>query len=96
MYERYQGQITAALYALGHETAVPALILALEDPDVQMRRNSGVVLLDLAGGMSLGVEKKLDCREAIPALSKALTDSDESVRSWARQAIDEIRRSEIQ
>jgi HEAT repeat protein len=41
---------TQQLRQLGKE-AVSALLLALGDPDVQMRRNAALVLGDLAGGV---------------------------------------------
>ena len=51
------------LRALG-EKAVPALVRTLSDPDVQMRRNSELVLIQLASP----IEKKprVNIKEALP------------------------------
>jgi HEAT repeat protein len=55
--------------------AVPALIAALRDPDVQVRRAA-------AGSLS-----NLEDPRAIPALIEALKDSDAEVRACAAQAL---------
>jgi hypothetical protein len=93
MMEMHQRRITEGLRLLG-KNAVPALILGLEDPDAQMRRNAALILWDLAGGLSNVAQPRLDCREALPALTKALTDSDLSVKEWAGAAIAAIRLAE--
>jgi HEAT repeat protein len=84
------------------EGAVPALAEALSDSDVQIRRNTALVLRDLAGAYSAklirtGVDSyavdqtaKINIRQALPALIKATADCDTAVRSWAAQAIAEI------
>jgi hypothetical protein len=79
--------IVDELRALG-EKAVPALVHTLSDSDVQMRRNSELVLIHLAGPY----EKKprVNIMAALPALIKATEDSDTDVRAWAAHAIAEI------
>ena len=81
--------ITQQLHQLGKE-AVTALLLALGDPDVQLRRNAALVLGDLAGGFSKEAQPKLDVREALPGLIQALADRDSYVRAWSAQVIGEI------
>jgi HEAT repeat protein len=85
--EERRQEILDKLRALGKE-AVPALVQALSDSDVQMRRNSELVMIHLAGPY----EKKprVDITEALPALIKATQDSDTDVRAWAAHAIAEI------
>ena len=85
--EERRQEIMDSLRALGKE-AVPALVQALSDSDVQMRRNSELVMISLAGAY----EKKprIDITEALPALIKATQDSDTDVRAWAAHAIAEI------
>jgi HEAT repeat protein len=85
--ELRRNAILDELRALGKE-AIPALVESLTDPDVQMRRNSELVLISLAGPY----EKKprVDIKEALPALIKAMEDSDTDVRAWAAHAIAEI------
>jgi HEAT repeat protein len=80
-------EIMAKLRALGKK-AVGALVQALSDTDVQMRRNSVLVMISLAGPY----EKKprVDITEALPALIKATQDKDTDVRAWAAHAIAEI------
>jgi len=80
-------EIMENLRALGKE-AIAALVQALSDSDVQMRRNSELVMISLAGPY----EKKprVDITEALPALIKATQDSDTDVRAWAAHAIAEI------
>jgi HEAT repeats/Carboxypeptidase regulatory-like domain len=82
-------EITQQLHQLGKE-AVTALLLALGDPDVQLRRNAALVLGDLAGGFSKEAQPKLDVREALPGLIQALADRDSYVRAWSAQVIGEI------
>ena len=80
-----QSMIVKELHALGTD-AVPALILALQDPDVPVRRNAAVVLFDLSSGS----RPRVDIREALPALNSALQDSDAAVRALAAQAIESM------
>ena len=84
-------EITRQLRLTGKE-AVPALVKALKDPDVQMRRNSALVLITLAGAYEEEQPRpgKVDIREAVPALINAMEDSDGVVRSWAAQALGEV------
>lgn len=81
--------ITKQMHALG-KAAIPALILALQDPDVQMRRNAGLLLMDLAAGISAEAQPALDISESLPRLMVALKDTDEEVRALAAQSIGYI------
>jgi len=85
--EQRRQEITKQLHSIGKE-AIPALIHALKDSDVQMRRNAELVLIALAGGYD--GEPKMDIRGAIPALTKAKGDKDSNVRQWAAHALAEI------
>jgi HEAT repeat protein len=62
---------------------MPALVMALSDPDMDVRRNSAVALGRL--GTIAG--------DAIPALERALRDRVEKVRSAAASSIDRIKTS---
>jgi hypothetical protein len=84
---RRREEIIQQLRLTGTE-AVSALIRTLKDPDVQMRRNSDLVIIWLAGGYDGGT--KMDMQKAIPALSQATKDKDGSVRAWAALALGEI------
>lgn len=68
--------------------AVPALVQLLSDPDVQMRRNSVLVMISLAGPYE--EKPRVDITGALPALIKATQDKDTDVRAWAAHAIAEI------
>jgi HEAT repeat protein len=68
--------------------SVTALIQALKDSDVQMRRNAELVMISLAEGYD--GQSKMDLREAVPALIKATEDADGGVRAWAAHALAEI------
>jgi hypothetical protein len=70
-------EIAKQLHELG-ENAVPALSVALRDPDVLMRRNAALVL---AG---------FDSTTALADLIDALQDADSLVRAWSAQAIGAI------
>jgi HEAT repeat protein len=89
--EQRKVEITRKLRLTGKE-AVPALVKALIDPDVQMRRNAALVLITLAGAFEEEQPRpeKMDIREAIPALVKATEDLDGAVRAWAAHALAEI------
>ena len=87
--EQRKQQIRDELRELGVE-AMPALVHALSDRDVQMRRNAALVLIDLGGGYSTRPRVKVDIRRALPALIKATEDNDADVRGWAAHAIAEI------
>ncbi len=71
------------------KAAVLALAQALSDPDVQMRRNAALVLIDLPGRYSKRAPK-IDTRPAMQALINATSDIDTDVRAWAAQALAEI------
>lgn len=86
--EQRRLNIERRLHALGQD-CLPALTKALSDPDVQMRRNSELVMIMLAGGYA-GLRPKLDIRPAIPELMKAMQDQDKDVRAWAAHALAEI------
>jgi hypothetical protein len=64
--------------------AIGASILGLQDTDVQVRRNSGLILLDLSA--------RINISEALPYLRASLQDSDANLRDLARQAIAGINR----
>jgi HEAT repeat protein len=87
--EQRRGEITASLLGLGDE-AIGALVRALGDVDVQMRRNAALVLIDLGGGYSVEARTKADTLTALSALIQATRDSDRDVRGWAAHAIAEI------
>ena len=72
--------------------SVPSLARALQDPDVNMRRNATLALGALGGGwwQFASWPSKIDTEAALPALVTALQDSDEDVRAWAAQAIGDI------
>ena len=82
-------EVTRRLRALGKE-AIPALILALKDPDIQMRRNGALVLADFAMGLTVEARPRLDIQEAVPDLTVALDDPDDLVRRFARIAINKM------
>ena len=84
---RRKDEIIRKLRELGKKS-VPALILALKDPDVQMRRNAELAMIDLSGGYN--EKQKVDIREAIPDLIEATEDADKDVRAWAAHALAEI------
>jgi len=89
--ERRRQEITEKLRRLGKQ-AVPALVQALADPNVQMRRNAELVLIELGGAYShsMDPELKVDIREAIPSLIVATEDTDSTVRAWAALALAEV------
>jgi hypothetical protein len=87
--ETTQKILTKQLHGLGTE-AVTMLSLALRDPDVQMRRNAALMLLDLAGGFSLEARPALRMPEILPMLMESQTDTDAIVRDWAGQAVRAI------
>ncbi len=71
------------------EEAVEALAAALNDPDVDMRRNVALAFGALSGGwwsFECG-HRTVDISAALPALAAALRDDDSSVRAWSIQAI---------
>jgi HEAT repeat protein len=79
------------LHALG-PASVPALARALRAPDPQMRRDAAVALDVVGGGWWHFPDggTKLDLRPALPALLRALQDSDAGVRAWAAQDISDM------
>ncbi len=85
--EERKQEIIDQLRQLGGK-AVPALVLALGDSDVQMRRNAELVMIHLAGPYDS--KPRIDIKEALPALLKATEDPDADVRAWAAHAIAEI------
>jgi HEAT repeat protein len=85
--EQHKQQIEDGLRKIGKE-AVPALVQALRDPDVHMRRNAELVMISLAGPYE--GKPQVDIQEALPALVEATRDSDGSVRAWAAGAIAEM------
>jgi HEAT repeat protein len=85
--EQRRQEIISQFRVIGKQ-AIPALVHALRDPDVQMRRNAELVMISLAGAYD--GEPRVDIREAIPALIKATGDGDSEVRAWAAHALAEI------
>ena len=81
-----QTSILKELHALGTD-AVPSLILALRDRDVQVRRNAAFALFDLSSDTPIGDRPGVDIREALPALNSALQDADSMVREWSALAL---------
>jgi HEAT repeat protein len=67
---------------------LPALVEALGDPEVQMRRNAALALVFLANPYE--PKPRVDTRAAMPALIKATKDADSDVRAWAAHALAEI------
>jgi HEAT repeat protein len=84
--QRREG-IVKKLRLLGKES-LPALIHALHDSDVQMRRNAALILTDLSGRWE--AKPRVDIREVIPALIKGTDDHDPDVRAWAAEALATI------
>jgi hypothetical protein len=70
--------------------SLPALLLALEDPDTQMRQNGAIVLVELIADQSKGTAFKAAASESLPVLIKALEDPNDNVRTLSAQAIGEI------
>ena len=72
-------ELDAAIEKLGEigEPAIPALMAALQDKNLQVRRSAAEVLKQIG-------------RPAIPALAKALKNSDANVRSSAASALGRI------
>jgi HEAT repeat protein len=87
--EQRRTEVLAQLEALG-QSAVPALIRALRDPEVQMRQNAALAMGFLASNYSTAPRVTLDIRSAIPALIDAMDDADSRVRGWAIGALWEI------
>jgi HEAT repeat protein len=87
--EARRREITKQLHDLG-SAAILALVRALRDGDVQLRRNAALAMIDLAGGFSAEARPPLDIREALPELIRATEDSDSGVRAWAAHAIAAI------
>lgn len=89
--EEKRQQVYEELHALG-PASVSALARALRDPDPEMRRDVAVALDVLGGGWWHFPDggAKLDLRPVLPALLRALRDSDSGVRAWAAQDISDI------
>jgi HEAT repeat protein len=87
--QRRRKEIIKSLRRLGDE-ALPSLSLALSDPDVEMRKNAALVLINLGGGYVAEAQPRLDIRGAMPALIRATEDADADVRAWAADALAEM------
>lgn len=85
--EQKRQTIVDKLRAHGTDS-VGRLIDTLGDSDVQMRRNSALVLIALAGPYEK--KEQVDITEAIPALIAATRDGDAKVRAWAAHALAEV------
>jgi hypothetical protein len=75
--------------------AVPALVRGLKDPDVLIRRNV-VLFLGLGQGFRPELRQFPPVKVPLPALVSALEDSDGTVRGWAAQTIDYMRRDTVE
>ena len=87
--EQRRRQLYDQIRQLGPE-GVLALARALQDDDVQLRKNAALALTVLAGSWFNPSSAKLDIKSALPALIEALRDSEPHVRAWSAQAIGEI------
>lgn len=85
--EQRRQMIIGQFRMMGKEST-PVLSHALQDSDVQMRRNAELVMIWLAGGYD--GQPKMNIQGAIPALIKATEDGDSEVRAWAAHALAEI------
>ncbi len=72
-------KIVKVLRAEGKKSVL-ALVKALKDPNVQMRRNASLLMGEFAGVFG---DVREDISEAIPALAKAVNDHDFNVRVWS-------------
>ena len=88
--EEQRRQIIKRLHGLGASQTVIALSAALRDPDIQMRQNAALALIELGGGYSRDVTPPLDIRAALTALMDATADEDSGVRAWSAHAIAEM------
>jgi chromosome segregation ATPase len=77
--ERFEALAGLALLEAG-AVAVPSLIELLSDPRAEIRRWSAMLLGDMGR----------DAEPAVEALQEALADSNETVRSAARKALNQI------
>jgi len=90
--EQHKVDISRRLRELGQDV-LPALIGALSDPDVQLRRNAGFMMAALAGAFlpdSQRPDPRLDVRQARGALIRATADTDAAVRGWAALGLGEV------
>lgn len=89
--EILRSRIYNRLLAL-HPESVRALAQALQDPDVEFRRNVALALGVLSGGWWSfdGERRKADIGAALPTLIATLNDADSPVRARAAQAIGNI------
>ena len=82
--EQRRQEIVDGLRALGGD-AVPALVHALKESDVQMRRNAELVMISLAAPYE--GKQRVDIQKAMPGLIKATEDPDGDVRAWERMPL---------
>jgi hypothetical protein len=78
-------QVIREFYAMGRD-AVPALILALQDEDVQVRRNAAVIFAHFSAPLGQP-QDAVDIREALPTLRESLQDPDAEVRQVVQRVI---------
>lgn len=83
-----RNEIARVIRAGGSES-VRALAQELDSSDLSMRKNASFELLELGGGLGVPFDHgpKVDIKAAIPALIKALNDSDDEVRVWSMAAL---------
>jgi HEAT repeat protein len=90
--EQHKLDIHRRLRELGQDV-LPALIGALSDPDVQMRRSASFMMAALAGAFwpeSQRPDPRLDLRQARGSLIRATADADADVRGWAALGLGEV------
>ncbi len=80
-------EIAKALHAGGAES-VQALAQELKSPDLSMRKNASFELVELGDALGAPFKRgtKIDIEAAVPALIKALKDTDSEVRIWSMAA----------
>ena len=81
-------EIAKALRAGGAES-VQALAQELKSSDLSMRKNASFELVELADALGAPFQRgtKIDIEAAVPALIKALKDTDSEVRIWSMAAL---------
>lgn len=83
--DSFQRGILYKHFRLLGTNAILPLASALSDPDVQMRKNSALVLFNI--NVPWLDESRVDTILALPALISAMNDTDVTVRGWSAQAI---------
>lgn len=84
----YDELLTPSFIAVG--ALVPAIVVGLSDPDVQVRRNVALFLAAAGGSWYELPKPRLDLRPYLTALTAALGDADSRVRALSAQAVGVI------